>query len=240
MRIPNEQASKKLDRVECQLGDGHPLHFVLKVEKHGTLGAARWPGAEMDWKRMSSIGFRWVICACSEDPDYDPFPLKFLARIGLTDLSAKGQPDNPGAEFEQIAAIASQAFSKLNEGGILVHCAGGRGRTGTILGAILRHCGYSAAEVINFWTPPIARPDGQVGRKAGGNRKSSNESGRPPKRGLAQARCLTLWRLSGCASDGALPAGEDSSWPKSESDAQVCCLMPPFETRLDFENWRNV
>jgi hypothetical protein len=27
---------------------------------------------------------------------------------------------------------------------------GGRGRTGTIIGAILRHCGYGAAEVIDF------------------------------------------------------------------------------------------
>jgi hypothetical protein len=146
----NEQISKKLEGVECELGDGHPLHFVLNVEKHGTLGAARWPGAETDWKRMSSIGFRWVICACSEDPGYDPFPLKFLARIGLTDLCGGGQPDNSGAEFERIAAVASQAFSKLNEGDILVHCAGGRGRTGTIIGAILRHCGYGAAEVIDF------------------------------------------------------------------------------------------
>ena len=77
----------------------------------------------MDGKRMSSIGFRWVICACSGDPGYDPFPLKFLARIGLTDLSAKGQPENPGAEFEQIAAVASKAFSKPNEDGILVRCA---------------------------------------------------------------------------------------------------------------------
>jgi Tyrosine phosphatase family len=142
--------SKKLDGVEYELGNGNPLHFVLNMKKHGMLGASRWPGAEMDWKRMSSIGFRWVICACSEEPGYDPFPLKFLARIGLTDLSAGGQPDNHRAEFKQIEAIASQAFSKLNEGGILVHCEGGRGRTGTIIGAILRRCGYGAAEVIDF------------------------------------------------------------------------------------------
>jgi hypothetical protein len=49
--------SKKLNGVECELGDGDPLHFVLNVEKHGKLGASRWPGAEMDWKRISSIGF---------------------------------------------------------------------------------------------------------------------------------------------------------------------------------------
>ena len=121
----NEQMSKKLDGVQCELGDGDPLHFVLKVEKHGMLGAARLPDAATDWKRMSSIGFRWVICACSEDPGYDPFPLKFLARIRLMDLSDGGSPENVRAEFEQIAAIASLAFSKLNEGGILVHCEGG-------------------------------------------------------------------------------------------------------------------
>jgi hypothetical protein len=85
-----------------------------------------------------------------EDPGYDPFPLKFLARIGLTDLSEGGPPENTRAEFEQIAAAASLAFSKLNEGGILVHCVGGRGRTGTVIGAILRHCGYGAAEVTDF------------------------------------------------------------------------------------------
>jgi hypothetical protein len=75
-RTANEQMSKKLNGVECELGDGDPLHFVLNVEKHGMLGAARLPGPEMDWKGMSSIGFRWGICACSEDPGYDPFPLK--------------------------------------------------------------------------------------------------------------------------------------------------------------------
>jgi hypothetical protein len=99
---------------------------------------------------MSSIGFRWVICACSQDPGYDPFPLKFLARIRLMDLSDGGQPDNARAEFERIEGIASKAFSKLKEGGILIHCEGGRGRTGTIVGAILRRCGYGAAEVVHF------------------------------------------------------------------------------------------
>jgi hypothetical protein len=88
-----------------RVGEWPSAPFVLNVGKHVLLGAARWPGPEMDWKGMSSIGFRWVICACSEDPVYDPFPLKFLARIGLTDLSGGGQPKNPGAESEQIEGI---------------------------------------------------------------------------------------------------------------------------------------
>jgi hypothetical protein len=240
MRIPNEQVSKKLDGVGCELGDGHPLHFVLKVEKHGTPGAARWPGAEMDWKRMSSVGFRWVICACSEDPGYDPFPLKFLARISLTDPSRRRQPDNLGAEFEQIAAIAAKAFPKLNEGGILVNCVGRRGRTGTIIGAILRRCGYGATEVIDFLDAAY-RDAGRPGWPESPWQSQVIERVKPTASAVwLKHDAVTVWRLSGCARDGALPAGEDSSWPKPEGDAQVYCLMPPFETRLDFENRRNV
>jgi protein-tyrosine phosphatase len=97
------------------------------------------------------MGFRWVICACSENPDYNPAPLQFLERVGIQDLSGGRLPANSGAEFEKIAAIASKAHSNLKEGGILIHCEGGRGRTGTIIGRILcRHCGYGSAEVIEF------------------------------------------------------------------------------------------
>jgi protein-tyrosine phosphatase len=59
-------------------------------------------------------------------------------------------PITPVQSLNRLGVIASKAFSKLKEGGILIHCEGGRGRTGTIIGAILRHCGYGAAEVINF------------------------------------------------------------------------------------------
>jgi hypothetical protein len=41
MNTPNEQVLKKLSGLKCQSGDGRPLHFVLNVEKHGTLGAAK-------------------------------------------------------------------------------------------------------------------------------------------------------------------------------------------------------
>ena len=37
MNTPNEERLKNLNGVQCELGDGHPLHFVLNVEKHGRL-----------------------------------------------------------------------------------------------------------------------------------------------------------------------------------------------------------
>jgi hypothetical protein len=46
----------------------------------GLLGAARWPDPEPDWNELYSIGFRWVICAATDDPGYDPSPLEFLQK----------------------------------------------------------------------------------------------------------------------------------------------------------------
>lgn len=65
-----------------------------------------------------------------------------LEKIELDDLCERKLPQNPTAEVERIAAIASAAYSKLKEDGVLIHCAGGRERTGTVVGAILRHCGH--------------------------------------------------------------------------------------------------
>jgi protein tyrosine/serine phosphatase len=139
-----------LQGVQCEIDDGRPLHFVLDLGKRGLLGAARFPVPGTNWKKLSTRGFRWVICACSDDPGYHPFPLDFLERIELTDLYSGGEPPDPDQELEHIAAIALKAYSKLDEGGVLVHCQGGRGRTGTIIGSILRRCGYDSAKIIHF------------------------------------------------------------------------------------------
>lgn len=139
-----------LNGVQCEIGNSSPVHFILNLGKPGRLGAARRLGAETNWKELYSKDFRWVICACSIDPGYDPSPLDFLEKIELTDLSERDQPQNPEKEFEQISAVAFKTFSKLNDGGVLVHCQGGRGRTGTIIGSILRHFGYDSGYIVRF------------------------------------------------------------------------------------------
>jgi hypothetical protein len=139
-----------LKETNCEFGHSHPLHFVLKLPGLGPIGAARYPQAVTDWNRLASIGFRWVICACSEDPGYDPSPLNFLTKIELTDLSGASQPDHPRTEFNQILFSARTALTKLKEEGVLIHCEGGRGRTGTIIGVILRLFGYEPTEITAF------------------------------------------------------------------------------------------
>ena len=61
-----QMRSPRLKGVECELCDGTPLHFVLKFETLGPLGAAQVPSQLTDWKELSSIGFRWLICPSSK------------------------------------------------------------------------------------------------------------------------------------------------------------------------------
>jgi protein-tyrosine phosphatase len=42
-------------------------------------------------------------------------------------------------------------LSRLDRGeGVVIHCVGGTGRTGTVLGCVLRSMGYSAEDIIAY------------------------------------------------------------------------------------------
>jgi len=59
-------------------------------------------------------------------------------------------PDDPEREEELIREIANSVVERIEAGeGVVVHCAGGRGRTGTVLGMALRLMGVSADEIEN-------------------------------------------------------------------------------------------
>ncbi len=45
--------------------------------------------------------------------------------------------------------MVSTTLKGLNDGGVIVHCVGGTGRTGTVLGCVLRELGKSANEIID-------------------------------------------------------------------------------------------
>jgi len=104
-----------------------------------------------DWEGLRTLGFRWVVCLCSDYPGYDPAPLEHLAKVELTDLVDGGEPGNPQMEEKGIRILGKMVYEKLLAGeGVIVHCVGGRGRTGTVLGTILRKFGYSADEAVDF------------------------------------------------------------------------------------------
>lgn len=129
----------------------HQFYWVLR-EPAPLAGMQRpWPPAAIPWSTLHQEGFRWVVCLNSERPPYDPAPLKWLIITKLTDLDERELPDEPEREEQEIRDIAARTLAKLDgEEGVIVHCAGGRGRTGTVLGAILKRLGLCDQAILQF------------------------------------------------------------------------------------------
>jgi protein-tyrosine phosphatase len=109
----------------------------------------RYPRRDFPWKSLSASGFGGVIAL--EPGDYDPSPLKLLFSQRLEDLFHGGSPRSPSKEQRLISEAVETAVSSLRAGlGVVVHCLGGRGRTGTVIGGVLRRLGYGAGEVIDY------------------------------------------------------------------------------------------
>ncbi len=82
---------------------------------------------------------------------YDPAPLRLLLPIRLQDLIGGAAPDDPVVEERRVRQAALAVLGKLRGGeGVVVHCAGGTGRTGTVLGCALRGLGYASNEVLSY------------------------------------------------------------------------------------------
>jgi hypothetical protein len=129
-----------------------PRQFYWVQESPAPLAGMEDPfRREIPWDDLHALGFRWVVCLAGQRPGYDPAPLEFMVRVNLTDLAVRDLPFEPAEEEEGIRVIASMVLEKLEAGeGVIVHCAGGTGRTGTVLGAVLKRQGLPDADVLDF------------------------------------------------------------------------------------------
>ena len=123
------------------------LYWVL--ETPAPLAGMKYPRRGFPWSEVAKAGFTRLVAL--HPGDYDPAPLTLLSSEKLEDLVHGGPPRSPDREREKIGGIVRFVVAALQAGdGIVVHCVGGRGRTGTVLGCVLREVGHGPGEVIDF------------------------------------------------------------------------------------------
>ena len=119
--------------------------FVLLTAPAPLAGMA-FPGRNTDWAALNRRGFQRVVRL--HRGDYDASPLA-VDEIVLEDLVGGRLPREPTLERDRVRHAGRLVAESVRRGeGVIVHCLGGVGRTGTVLGCALRELGYSADEAV--------------------------------------------------------------------------------------------
>ncbi|MCX6094210.1 MAG: tyrosine-protein phosphatase [Candidatus Bipolaricaulota bacterium] len=140
-----------VDTMDGVPGLETPSELYTVLTSPARLAGMPHPTPQAPWAALAESGFQNVVCLTNAVPSYDPTPLRLLHAVELQDLYGGLNPLDPERERREIELAALTALEALERGeGVLVHCAGGTGRTGTVIGVILRHLGYSAREVADY------------------------------------------------------------------------------------------
>lgn len=128
-----------------------PSQFYPILDQPAPLAGMAYPQSGVDWEGLYRAGYRHIICLAGERAAYLPEPVNLLLAVELEDLIHSRPPADPHREANLIRQAAVEALRVLEAGeGVIVHCEGGTGRTGTVLGCLLCEFGYPADEVLNF------------------------------------------------------------------------------------------
>jgi protein-tyrosine phosphatase len=127
-----------------------PQDFYWVLGPPVPLAGMRYPASNFPWPNVEQAGFAAVV-SLHHGPPYDPTPLKKVFSEQLQDLVGGGPPNNSEREKERIERAVQATITAWNSGaGVVVHCVGGRGRSGTVIGCFLRELGFGSREVIEF------------------------------------------------------------------------------------------
>jgi len=126
-----------------------PVELYWVISTPAPLAGIRFPRTGFPWTSLQAVGFSQVVSL--HPGSFDPYPLELCFQEQLEDLSRGGLPADPSAEHARIQRAVTAVITTWRSGhGVVVHCAGGRGRTGTVIGCALRELGFQPAEVISF------------------------------------------------------------------------------------------
>jgi hypothetical protein len=108
-----------------------------------------YPG-RADWSLLHDHGIRHVVCLTHDRAPYDATPCNVSA-FRLQDLVSGGPPADPERESLVVTQAADDVVASVERGhGVAVHCMGGRGRTGTVLGVALVRLGHDPDDVCEY------------------------------------------------------------------------------------------
>jgi hypothetical protein len=123
------------------------VYWVLSTP--APLAGMKYPRQGFPWGELAKSGF--VRLVALHPGNYDPAPLTILAADTLQDLVGGGPPRDAEREEQTIARVVRLIVEALRSGdGVAVHCVGGRGRTGCVLGCVLRELGHDAEQVVDY------------------------------------------------------------------------------------------
>ncbi len=105
------------------------------------------------WESVAAAGFESIVCLTGNTPTYDPSPLRVLRALKFQDLVGGARPHDPHLEAAMLHEVVQAIVAELRSGrGVVVHCVGGTGRTGTVIACVLVVLGMSESEVLKYMT----------------------------------------------------------------------------------------
>jgi protein-tyrosine phosphatase len=126
-----------------------PAELYFLARQPVALAGMAYP-SRVDWQALHDEGLRRVVCLTHDEAPYDPTPLA-ITPIALQDLYTGYVPDDQDAERARIRRAATVVVDSLATGeGVAVHCRGGRGRAGTVLGCALVMLGHEPDTVVDY------------------------------------------------------------------------------------------
>lgn len=138
-----------------------PGDFWWVCEEPTPLAGMGYPRAGI-WDTLAARGFRHVIDLTRDIAKYDATPLESHGSR-LSDLIGRRHPRDPARDEARIRAAAAQTAAWWTAGeGVVVHCHGGRGRTGSVIGSALVLLGHEPDAVLD-WLHRVQRTRGRRG-----------------------------------------------------------------------------